>query len=152
MDFGHALDALYAGKKVTRNGWNGKGMFIYLQPESRVNTWDIRIKPLKDYCLSRAIQHVKFNAHIDMKCADGSVLVGWVPSQLDMVADDWQVMSEEALHIPTGCQLTQEFYNATRKASEWLRKNGSPHHKIIISQDGVELVGGEMAYSTEAPD
>ena len=28
MDFGKALEALKAGKRVTRKGWNGKGLSV----------------------------------------------------------------------------------------------------------------------------
>ena len=28
MNFGQAIEALKAGKKVSRKGWNGKGMFF----------------------------------------------------------------------------------------------------------------------------
>ena len=31
MTFGQAIEALKAGKKVSRKGWNGKGMYIQLQ-------------------------------------------------------------------------------------------------------------------------
>ena len=31
MTFGGALEALKAGKKVARTGWNGKGMYLYLR-------------------------------------------------------------------------------------------------------------------------
>ena len=30
MTFGEALEAMKAGKKVARTGWNGKGMYLYL--------------------------------------------------------------------------------------------------------------------------
>ena len=30
LTFGEALEALKAGKKVARNGWNGKGMHLIL--------------------------------------------------------------------------------------------------------------------------
>jgi len=32
MNFGQAIEALKQGKKVTRTGWNGKGMFLYYVP------------------------------------------------------------------------------------------------------------------------
>jgi hypothetical protein len=32
-------------------------------------------------------------AHIDMRAADGSMVVGWLASQTDMLADDWCVVS-----------------------------------------------------------
>lgn len=31
MDFGKALEALKAGKRVTRRGWNGKGLSVVYQ-------------------------------------------------------------------------------------------------------------------------
>ncbi len=31
MNFGKAIEALKAGKKVARTGWNGKGMFVAYQ-------------------------------------------------------------------------------------------------------------------------
>ena len=31
MDFGHAIYALKSGQKVSRSGWNGKGMWLALQ-------------------------------------------------------------------------------------------------------------------------
>ena len=31
MTFGQAIEALKAGKKVSRKGWNGKGMFLWLK-------------------------------------------------------------------------------------------------------------------------
>lgn len=31
VNFGEALEALKAGKKVARAGWNGKGMFVVYQ-------------------------------------------------------------------------------------------------------------------------
>ena len=30
LTFGEALEAMKAGKKVARKGWNGKGMYLYL--------------------------------------------------------------------------------------------------------------------------
>ena len=33
MNFGQAIEALKEGKKVTRKGWNGKGMYLWLLPE-----------------------------------------------------------------------------------------------------------------------
>lgn len=89
MDFSEALRHVKAGKKVARQGWNGKGMFIYLQEGSRVDTENLRCAAIKDYCTTRVIQHVKINPHIDMKAADGSVVIGWLASQTDMLAEDW---------------------------------------------------------------
>jgi hypothetical protein len=35
---------------------------------------------------------VVINAHIDMRTADGSLTIGWAPSQVDMLAEDWTIL------------------------------------------------------------
>lgn len=88
MDFGKALEALKQGKKVARSGWNGKGMWLILVPGSP------NIKPVAGTPYSNAgiTQNVNINPHIDMFTADGSMQPGWLASQTDMLADDWEVV------------------------------------------------------------
>ena len=33
------------------------------------------------------------NPHIDMRTADGTMVIGWLASQTDMLAEDWVVVS-----------------------------------------------------------
>lgn len=86
MSFGMAIEALKAGKKVARAGWNGKGMFLFLVAGS---TFQVNRAPLLgiypegttiDYC-----------PHIDMRTADGKI-VPWLASQTDVLASDWEVL------------------------------------------------------------
>ena len=89
FDFGMALEALKRGKAVARKGWNGKGMFITLQNGSEVEGNNMRNEPAKKYygdCKA------KICPHIDMKAADGSYVVGWLASQTDMLAEDWDIV------------------------------------------------------------
>ena len=89
FDFGMALEALKRGKAVARKGWNGKGMFITLQNGSEVEGNNMRNKPAKKYygdCKA------KICPHIDMKAADGSYVVGWLASQTDLLAEDWDII------------------------------------------------------------
>ena len=102
MNFGQAIEALKEGKKVCRSGWNGKGMFIYKVEASDPAYEQLRgrCKDAIDYVHSKdnelhAIQEtVHISAHIDMKAADGSIVVGWLASQTDMQADDWYIVKE----------------------------------------------------------
>lgn len=91
MNFGLALEALKQGKKVTRKGWNGKGAFLYLTAGSTVPY--SKLKPETQKAL---ITHdkstVQLNGHIDMKAADGSIVVGWLASQTDILAEDWEIV------------------------------------------------------------
>lgn len=102
MDFSQALLALEEGSFVARKGWNGKGMFIY-RVEASDPTYDQlrgRCKDAIDYAhatdneLHAANEVVHINTHIDMKAADGSIVVGWLASQTDMAATDWMVIKE----------------------------------------------------------
>ncbi len=36
LKFGDAIEALKQGRKVAREGWNGKGMFLFLLPAGRI--------------------------------------------------------------------------------------------------------------------
>lgn len=94
LNFGQALEALKAGKKVAREGWNGKGMWLALTPGSRIP----REYEKEGHALSHLAQEnpnlsaYTLNPHIDMRAADGSMVIGWLASQTDMLAEDWVVV------------------------------------------------------------
>jgi hypothetical protein len=91
LDFGAALKMLKLGFRVARKGWNGKGMFIYLVRQTLVDKEFLRNEAsIMPICDNTGTAH--FNSHIDMKTADGSVCVGWLASQTDMLAEDWEVI------------------------------------------------------------
>lgn len=86
MDFGKALTHLKAGGKVSRAGWNGKGMFIYYVPEG---SYAPCTKAGKD--LVGKDGKVAYGAYIAIKTAQGNV-VPWLASQTDVLADDWEII------------------------------------------------------------
>lgn len=83
MDFGDAVRAMKSGKRVAREGWNGKGMFLFLVNGS---TFKVNREPLVSI-LGEGTQ-VQYHAHIDMKTAQGYV-VPWLASQADILSEDW---------------------------------------------------------------
>lgn len=89
MSFGHAVEALKAGKKVGRAGWNGKGMFLYYVPANSYpasrNTLNTMAGVFKD-------DMVPYCAYIAMKTAQDNV-VPWLASQTDVLANDWQIIN-----------------------------------------------------------
>lgn len=107
MNFGEALEALKEGKMVARQGWNGKGMFIFMRPADELHVGfvakDIKSLPqgVKDYYYQDCVdgegnplelgkdEVVKFTAYLCMKAADGSIVNGWLASQTDMLSEDW---------------------------------------------------------------
>lgn len=107
--FGQALESIKKGRLVARKGWNGKGMFIFMRPadEIRVDVVVNNVKSLplsvKEYYQQDMFDNngapiqitdgdvVKFTAYICMKAADGTIVNGWLASQTDMLANDWQL-------------------------------------------------------------
>ena len=89
MDFGMAIIALKRGECVARTGWNGKGMFLTLQPGSEVDGVNMRNEGAKHYYEGAKC---RIAPHIDMKAADGTYVVGWLASQTDMLAEDWEIV------------------------------------------------------------
>lgn len=88
-DFGMALNALKGGKRVSRAGWNGRGMWLILVPGSAFVIEAGR--PLGDAAPELIGEHVAYRSHIDMKTVDGEI-VPWVASQSDLLAQDWQIV------------------------------------------------------------
>lgn len=86
MNFGKAIEALKEGRRVAREGWNGKGMFIFLVSGSN---FVVNREPLLSIMGEGTM--VTYRPHIDMKDAEGKV-VPWLASQTDMLAEDWCVV------------------------------------------------------------
>lgn len=91
LDFGNAIRALKAGKKVAREGWNGKGMWLSIQEGSTITHEQARGGAAKARAEEGATE-IKILPHIDMRAADGSIVVGWLASQTDMLAEDWTII------------------------------------------------------------
>ena len=87
--FSAAIEWLKEGHKVTRKGWNGKGMYLWHVPEATVpKEW------IKDKGLLEAIgenESMECLGFIRMKTADGKILSGWLASQTDMLSEDWEI-------------------------------------------------------------
>lgn len=91
MNFGQAIEALKEGKKVTRKGWNGKGIFLWLKPETVVKSeW------CKDLILKEIVDanggETEALGTICMKTADNKILTGWLASQTDILSNDWEIL------------------------------------------------------------
>jgi len=84
-NFGTALGALKNGYKLAREGWNGKGMYIFLinPVDGSGNGWTYTNGVNDNFPLL---------PFIAMKTADNKV-VPWLASQTDILAEDWSVVS-----------------------------------------------------------
>lgn len=83
FSFDQALKELKAGAKIAREGWNGKGMYLFIVSGKIVEDtidefygkgWGEKPVPVQDA--------------IYMRTAQGD-LVPWVASQSDLLENDW---------------------------------------------------------------
>ena len=72
-DFAYALRWLKTGKRMSREGWNGKGMWIELQKPDEYSKMTL---PYLYLCTPN-----EGNDDIDR--------VPWLASQTDLLSDDW---------------------------------------------------------------
>ena len=77
MNFGYAIEALKSGKNVARTGWNSKDMYLFL---------------MKGWELSESFDDCEDS--IALKTAHDTVVIGWIPNQTDMLAEDWCLYSK----------------------------------------------------------
>ena len=92
LTFGEAIEALKAGCKVARKGWNGKGMWVFMVP----GTAEAKLVEGTPYKKAIDQPTCEILPHIDMWTvnADGrrAMLPGWLASQTDMLSDDWCIV------------------------------------------------------------
>lgn len=85
MNFGQAIEAVKAGKKASRSGWNGKSQYIELATcVSYKNAAGEIVNVNHDALGNNAIAFV----------GTSGVQLGWLASQADMLAEDWQILPD----------------------------------------------------------
>lgn len=93
LNIGETVQALKAGERVARAGWNGKGMWLAYSPGRAAlggaNFW---APPNRDYAHSLPGGVATVLPCITMKTATGEILMGGLASQTDLLADDWEVV------------------------------------------------------------
>ena len=92
MDIGEAVRALKNRMCVIRSGWRGQGTYLIMDHQAIfeiVFTNETKKRGLR------------WENAVLMKTADGK-LVPWTCSQIDLLADDWEIYEHE---IPSGFQV-----------------------------------------------
>ena len=83
MNFGEAIIAVKEGKRIAREGWNGKNQYVELATcISYKNTKDEIVNVNHDAIGNNALAFV----------GTSGVQIGWLASQADMLAVDWKVV------------------------------------------------------------
>ena len=80
MEFGKAIQLLKEGKKVQRQGWNGKNQYIELAT-------NISYKNANGEIIN--VDHNQMGNKAIAFVGTSGVQLGWLASQADMLANDW---------------------------------------------------------------
>lgn len=83
MSFSEALEKLKGGDKLTRKGWNGKNQYIELAIGISYYTGESE-KP-------HYVYHDDINSQAIVFVGTRGSQIGWLASQADMLADDWEI-------------------------------------------------------------
>lgn len=86
VSFGVAIEALKSGVKMTRKGWNGKGLFVVHQkgyPDGIPCN-----KQTAEACGMKEGELFRCEPYLQINTIDGSRAM-WVPSIRDVLAEDW---------------------------------------------------------------
>lgn len=101
--FGQAIGSLKNGFLVRRQGWNGKGMFLFMRPfDTLLDQMIVEQVMSLPWNFKEWVRHHPnethqrfFCSYICLKAADGTIVNGWLPSQTDMLTDDWELVNPE---------------------------------------------------------
>ena len=96
LTFGLAIEAAKQGKKIARRGWNGKGMWVVLMPALSLPPFSCQEPGAKvnDRTAKRIGEDTPLDSqpYFAMWDARGEGLPGWLASQADMLAEDWEIV------------------------------------------------------------
>ena len=99
--FGDAIEALKQGKRISREGWNGKGMFVFRQVPSFINSTVVpnmqSLPPLvkaefeRRFNIDPVNANIQYNNQLCMVYPDNTIY-GWVASPSDVLEEDWCIL------------------------------------------------------------
>jgi len=90
---GWAIKQMQNGARVRRAGWNGKGMWLAYSPGAQSLPAELFwAGPNREYA-EKIGGVADVLPCITMKTATGEILMGWLASQSDLLATDWEIAS-----------------------------------------------------------
>ena len=81
MDFGQAIKEVKNGKRIQREGWNGKQQYVELA--SAISYINAQGKIVN-------VEHAAIGNNALAFVGTSGVQLGWLASQADMLAEDWK--------------------------------------------------------------
>ena len=95
MNFGQAIEALKEGKKVAREGWNGKGLFVFMQVPAEISEEIIPKMQSLPQSVKDEFARRGGNIHYHNQMAlvnTSNQISGWAPSGSDSLSEDWIIV------------------------------------------------------------
>lgn len=83
LSFCLAIEAVKKGKKIARAGWNGKDQYVELGHDFQYDTYGDG---------GKLAYHEDIGSQALVFVGTRGRQVGWLASQADMLADDWQIV------------------------------------------------------------
>lgn len=95
LNFGQAIEALKQGKRVARQGWNGKGLFIFMQVPAEIHEDVVpKMQSLPDSVkdeFGKRGGSIRYKNQLAMVYPDNTIY-GWVASPSDVLEEDWVIL------------------------------------------------------------
>lgn len=82
MTFGEAINKVKEGAKIARKGWNGKNQYVELA--TRISYMNVQGEVVN-------CEHEAIGNNALAFVGTSGVQIGWLASQADMLANDWEV-------------------------------------------------------------
>jgi hypothetical protein len=87
-----ALEHVKSGGRAQRVGWNGKGMWICYGEGRVIASQQFWNPHTQAFAESQPDGRAEVLPYMILKTADDKILMGWLASQTDMLADDWVLL------------------------------------------------------------
>lgn len=84
LDFGDAIKLVKLGKKLQREGWNGKNQYIELATTVAFQRPDGNVI---------GVNHDAMGSKAIAFYGTSGIQLGWLASQADMLAEDWMLVN-----------------------------------------------------------
>jgi len=98
MTFGKAIEALRGGCKVTRHAWDGMNKCVVLMPELKLpaHSAPLGVKKVNEFMAHMIGEDTPLESlpYLAEWVGNGQWQPGWLPSQADILADDWFIVRE----------------------------------------------------------
>lgn len=100
MNFGEAVSRMREGSKLKREKW-ADGMFTFYIPD-RVLHYSELDEQFREKLKNAHSEEILIKGFFNLRDQNGVLVVGWMASMEDMLADDWKIVRERIMRDRDG--------------------------------------------------